>query len=71
MCLDNRPHPLQADTQQKITGYLPKDDGAKQAFKDADIIVIPAGIPRKSMQDARLQTTANSYCLNRKARHDS
>ncbi|KAJ5033554.1 uncharacterized protein L3040_008666 [Drepanopeziza brunnea f. sp. 'multigermtubi'] len=31
----------------KITGYLPKDDGAKAAFKDADIIVIPAGIPRK------------------------
>lgn len=30
----------------KITGYLPKDDGAKLAFKDADIIVIPAGIPR-------------------------
>jgi hypothetical protein len=25
---------------------LPKDDGAKAAFKDADIIVIPAGIPR-------------------------
>lgn len=32
---------------QKITGYLPKDDGAKLAFKNADIIVIPAGIPRK------------------------
>lgn len=31
----------------KISGYLPKDDGAKTAFKDADIIVIPAGIPRK------------------------
>lgn len=34
-------------TPAKITGYLPKDDGAKLAFKDADIIVIPAGIPRK------------------------
>ncbi|KUJ20116.1 putative malate dehydrogenase, cytoplasmic [Mollisia scopiformis] len=31
----------------KITGYLPKDDGAKLAMKDADIVVIPAGIPRK------------------------
>lgn len=31
----------------KVTGYLPKDDGAKLAFKDADLIVIPAGIPRK------------------------
>jgi len=30
-----------------VTGYLPADDGAKKAFKDADIIVIPAGIPRK------------------------
>jgi malate dehydrogenase len=32
--------------QQKTTGYLPANDGAKAAFKDADIIVIPAGIPR-------------------------
>jgi malate dehydrogenase len=31
----------------KTTGYLPANDGAKAAFKDADIIVIPAGIPRK------------------------
>lgn len=31
---------------QVVKGYLPKDDGAKLAFKDADIIVIPAGIPR-------------------------
>jgi malate dehydrogenase len=30
-----------------VTGHLPADDGAKAAFKDADIIVIPAGIPRK------------------------
>lgn len=31
---------------QKTTGYLPANDGAKAAFKDADIIIIPAGIPR-------------------------
>lgn len=31
----------------KISGYLPNDDGAKASFKGADIIVIPAGIPRK------------------------
>ncbi|KAI2642558.1 malate dehydrogenase [Xylaria nigripes] len=31
----------------KVSGYLPKDDGGKAAMKDADIIVIPAGIPRK------------------------
>ncbi|KAL2202561.1 malate dehydrogenase [Sarocladium strictum] len=34
-------------SRAQIAGYLPKDDGAKAAFKDADIIVIPAGIPRK------------------------
>lgn len=33
-------------TRAKVTGYLPKDD-PKIAFKDADIVVIPAGIPRK------------------------
>ncbi|KAG6007722.1 hypothetical protein E4U54_008794 [Claviceps lovelessii] len=31
----------------KVSGHLPADDGAKAAFKDADIVVIPAGIPRK------------------------
>lgn len=38
---------------QKVTGYVPPKDAprgdtsqAKVAFKDADIIVIPAGIPR-------------------------
>ncbi|OOF91071.1 hypothetical protein ASPCADRAFT_211341 [Aspergillus carbonarius ITEM 5010] len=31
----------------KISGYLPKDDGLKHALTGADIVVIPAGIPRK------------------------
>ncbi|KAJ5279893.1 malate dehydrogenase [Penicillium angulare] len=31
----------------KISGYLPKDDGLKNALTGADIVVIPAGIPRK------------------------
>ncbi|KAF2142890.1 uncharacterized protein K452DRAFT_307793 [Aplosporella prunicola CBS 121167] len=31
----------------KVTGYLPKDDGMRHAFTGADIVVIPAGIPRK------------------------
>jgi len=30
-----------------VTGHLPKDDGLKDALTDADIVVIPAGIPRK------------------------
>ncbi|RDA92586.1 hypothetical protein CP533_0943 [Ophiocordyceps camponoti-saundersi (nom. inval.)] len=34
-------------SRAKISGYLPANDGAKTAFKDADIVVIPAGIPRK------------------------
>lgn len=35
-------------TPAKTTGYLPADDGLKKALKGADIIVIPAGIPRAS-----------------------
>ncbi|CAG7946888.1 unnamed protein product [Penicillium salamii] len=31
----------------KITGYLPKEDGLEKALTGADIVVIPAGIPRK------------------------
>ena len=31
----------------KVAGYLPADSGVKTAFKDADVIVIPAGVPRK------------------------
>lgn len=34
-------------TPAKVTGYLPKDDGLKQALTGADIVIIPAGIPRK------------------------
>merc|ERR1711877_105898 len=31
----------------KIQGFLPADDGMKKAMTGADIVVIPAGIPRK------------------------
>ncbi|CAG79526.2 YALI0E14190p [Yarrowia lipolytica CLIB122] len=34
-------------TKAKVTGYLPKDDGLKNALTGANIVVIPAGIPRK------------------------
>lgn len=30
-----------------VSGHLPQDGGAAVAFKDADIVVIPAGVPRK------------------------
>jgi len=34
-------------TVAKISGYLPADDGMAKALSGADIVVIPAGIPRK------------------------
>ena len=30
-----------------VSGYLPADDGLKHAFTGCDLVVIPAGIPRK------------------------
>ena len=34
-------------TPAKVEGYLPPDDGLSKALKGADIVVIPAGVPRK------------------------
>ncbi|KIK81109.1 hypothetical protein PAXRUDRAFT_833093 [Paxillus rubicundulus Ve08.2h10] len=34
-------------TPAKVEGYLPADEGLKKALTGADIVVIPAGIPRK------------------------
>jgi len=34
-------------TPAQVVGYLPPDDGLKKALTGADIVVIPAGIPRK------------------------
>lgn len=34
----------------KIDGFLPKDDGLKHALTGADIVIIPAGIPRKRVE---------------------
>ena len=31
----------------QIEGFLPAEDGMKKAFTGADIVIIPAGIPRK------------------------
>ena len=33
---------------QKLTSYLPANDGLKSALTGADIVVIPAGVPRTS-----------------------
>ncbi|KAG9547616.1 hypothetical protein KCU71_g14798, partial [Aureobasidium melanogenum] len=34
-------------TPAKVQGFLPKDDGMKHAFTGANMVIIPAGIPRK------------------------
>jgi len=35
------------NTPSKVTGLLPPDDGLKKTLHGADIVVIPAGVPRK------------------------
>jgi malate dehydrogenase len=35
------------NTQSKVQGFLPPDDGLKKALTGADIVIIPAGVPRK------------------------
>src|SRR5271168_2011672 len=35
------------NTKSVVKGYLPPDDGLATALKGADIVVIPAGVPRK------------------------
>jgi malate/lactate dehydrogenase len=42
-----------SDYKQKISGYLPKDDGMKKALTGADICIIPAGIPSELNKLAR------------------
>ncbi|UOH82897.1 malate dehydrogenase, NAD-dependent [Cryptococcus neoformans] len=34
-------------TPAQVAGFLPPDNGAEKALKGADIVVIPAGVPRK------------------------
>jgi malate dehydrogenase len=50
----------------KVTGYLPKDDGMKNAFTGAEMVVIPAGIPRKwlvTQEDAAAETNYQQASL--------
>lgn len=35
------------DTPATVTGYLPPDDGLAKALAGANVVVIPAGVPRK------------------------
>lgn len=34
-------------TPAKVEGFLPPDDGLAKALKGAELVVIPAGVPRK------------------------
>jgi malate dehydrogenase len=34
-------------TPAKVEGYLPSSDGLAKTLSGADIVVIPAGVPRK------------------------
>lgn len=45
VCVSKVIQGLVAEKQQKITGYLPVNDGLKKALTGADVVVIPAGIP--------------------------
>lgn len=35
------------NTPSVVNGFLPADGGLEKALKGADIVVIPAGVPRK------------------------
>jgi len=35
------------NTRSKVEGFLPPDDGLKKALAGAELVVIPAGVPRK------------------------
>lgn len=34
-------------TPAKVQGFLPPDEGLKKVLTGADVVVIPAGVPRK------------------------
>ena len=54
-----------------VSGFLPPDDGGKASFKDADIIVIPAGIPRKHHDNIEPFLGLHRLPSSRQARHDA
>ncbi len=58
---------MRLSREQKVTGFLPKDDGMKNAFTGADVVVIPAGIPRKLCSTLM---EAQQLTMLRQAGHD-
>lgn len=51
------------NTPSVVTGYLPKDDGLQKALQGSDIVVIPAGVPRKVSFSFVLSWPASGRCL--------
>ena len=49
----------------KIEGYLPDNDGMKKAFTGADMVIIPAGIPREL--HIHLSPTQNKKAISKVA----
>lgn len=47
----------------KIEGFLPDNDGMKKAFTGADMVIIPAGIPRKYTFCDTLRVHGHVYWL--------
>ena len=35
------------NTKSVVKGYKPENDGLKQALTGSDVVIIPAGVPRK------------------------
>lgn len=52
-------------TPAQVAGFLPPDNGAEKALKGADIVVIPAGVPRKPgmTRDDLFVSRFDRYCL--------
>lgn len=50
-------------TPAKVEGYLPPNDGLKKTLTGADIVVIPAGVPRKPGVSLRCMHTFNTLTL--------
>ena len=53
------------NTPSVVTGYLPADGGLGKALKNADIVVIPAGVPRKPgmTRDDLFNVSTNPHTL--------
>ena len=53
------------NTKSVVTGYQPDADGLKKALTGSEIVLIPAGVPRKPgmTRDGTLSTYSMVFCL--------